>query len=50
VIEGTGFFLGEESVQIPAKKGDILVSAIREPHGVRAVSDMRLVVTIAPPI
>jgi len=50
VIEGNGFFLGENDQEIPAKEGDLLVSEIREPHGVRAESDMRIVVTIAPPI
>jgi quercetin dioxygenase-like cupin family protein len=50
VIEGTGEFLGDNQVTIPAKVGDILVSDIREPHGVKADTDMRIVVTIAPPI
>ncbi|MDH4317971.1 MAG: cupin domain-containing protein [Desulfobulbaceae bacterium] len=50
VIEGNGEFLGEGGAAIPAKTGDMLISAIREPHGVRASSDMRIVVTIAPPI
>lgn len=49
VLEGEGFFLGEES-EIPAQQGDILISQIREPHGVRATSKMRILVTIAPPI
>jgi quercetin dioxygenase-like cupin family protein len=50
VIEGIGFFLGADDMELQAKAGDILISAIREPHGVRAVTDMRFVVTIAPPI
>lgn len=50
VLEGNGFFLGDNSLEIPAKKGDILRSQIREPHGVRASSKMRILVTIAPPI
>lgn len=50
VIEGNGFFLGENEAEIAAESGDILISEIREPHGVRAESDMRIVVTIAPPI
>ncbi len=50
VIEGEGLFLGEGDAEIAAKTGDILISEIREPHGVRAKTDMRLVVTIAPPI
>lgn len=50
VIEGEGFFLGENNMEFPAKTGQILISQIREPHGVRATTDMRIVVTIAPPI
>lgn len=50
VLEGEGHFLGDNNSEIPAKKGDILISQIREPHGVRASSKMRILVTIAPPI
>lgn len=50
VIEGEGEFLADNNVSMPAKTGDILVSDIREPHGVKAITDMRVVVTIAPPI
>lgn len=50
VLEGEGFFLGENDAEIPAQEGDILISQIREPHGVRANSKMRILVTIAPPI
>lgn len=50
VVEGEGFFLGADGAQMPAKTGNILISEIREPHGVRATTDMRIVVTIAPPI
>ncbi len=50
ILEGTGFFLGEGDTEIPAKEGDILVSQIREPHGVRAETNLRILVTIAPPI
>lgn len=50
VLDGDGFFLGDGENEIPAKKGDILISQIREPHGVRAQTKMRILVTIAPPI
>lgn len=50
VLEGEGHFLGEDESEIPATKGDILISQIREPHGVRAKTKMRILVTIAPPI
>ena len=49
VLEGTGEFLGKEST-MPAHTGDILISDISQPHGVRAKTDMRVLVTIAPPI
>lgn len=49
VLEGTGQFLGGENAEIPAAAGDILVCDIAEPHGIRADTDMRILVTIAPP-
>ncbi|SDO48404.1 cupin domain-containing protein [Desulforhopalus singaporensis] len=50
VLEGEGFFLGHGDSRIPATRGDILISQIREPHGVLASTRMRILVTIAPPI
>ena len=50
VIEGEGEFLGDNDSAFAAKTGDILISEIAEPHGVRAITDMRILVTIAPPI
>lgn len=50
VLEGDGYFLGEGDTEIAAKEGDLLISQIREPHGVRAATKMRILVTIAPPI
>jgi len=50
VIEGEGAFLADNNASMPAKTGDMLISDIREPHGVKATTDMRIVVTIAPPI
>jgi quercetin dioxygenase-like cupin family protein len=50
VLEGRGEFLGQDNKTIPAQPGDVLISDIAEPHGVRAVTDMRVLVTIAPPI
>ena len=49
VIEGEGEFLAAGDAAIPAKLGDMLISEIAEPHGVRALTDMRIIVTIAPP-
>lgn len=50
VIEGEGEFLGKDNLSIPARAGDVLVCEISEPHGLRAKTDLRLLVTIAPPI
>ena len=50
VLEGSGEFLGEDETTIPAQPGDVLISEISEPHGLRAETDMRVLVTIAPPI
>jgi quercetin dioxygenase-like cupin family protein len=49
VLEGEGEFLAKDGVQ-PAKAGDVLVCEISEPHGLKAKTDLRLLVTIAPPI
>jgi quercetin dioxygenase-like cupin family protein len=50
VLEGKGLFLGKDGQTLPADTGDVLISDISEPHGVRATSDMRVLVTIAPPL
>ena len=50
ILEGEGEFLGKDNKALPAKTGDVLISEIAEPHGIRARSDMRVLVTIAPPI
>jgi len=49
VLEGQGEFLGEGDAAIPAKAGDVLICPIAAPHGIRAATDMRVLVTIAPP-
>jgi len=50
VLEGEGLFLGKDGLTLTAAAGDVLISDISEPHGVRATSDMRVLVTIAPPL
>lgn len=50
ILEGEGEFLGADGASMPANTGDVLVSEIAEPHGVKAITDMRVLVTIAPPI
>lgn len=49
ILEGTGEFLSADG-KVPAKAGDVLVCPIAVPHGVGAQTDMRVLVTIAPPI
>ena len=50
VLEGEGEFLAEGGKTLPARTGDVLISDISEPHGIRAKTDLRVLVTIAPPI
>ncbi|WP_022853660.1 cupin domain-containing protein [Thermodesulfatator atlanticus] len=50
VLEGEGEFLGGEEAATPAKAGDIFICRIDEPHGMRAKTNMRILVTIAPPL
>jgi quercetin dioxygenase-like cupin family protein len=50
VLEGEGEFLGKDGAMLPAARGDVLIAEIAEPHGIRARTDLRLLVTIAPPI
>jgi quercetin dioxygenase-like cupin family protein len=50
VLEGEGEFVGEKGAVLEAKPGNVLISDISEPHGLRAKTDMRVLVTIAPPI
>ncbi len=49
VLEGEGFFTGGEH-EIPARTGSLLICKVSDPHGIRATSRMRVLVTIAPPI
>ncbi len=49
ILEGEGEFLAKDGT-LPAKAGDVLVCDIAVPHGLKAITDMRTVVTIAPPI
>ncbi|MFV0421219.1 cupin [Oleidesulfovibrio sp.] len=50
VLEGEGEFLGAEGAVLAAPRGAVLIAEIREPHGIRAITDMKVLVTIAPPI
>ena len=37
-------------ISLPAKAEDVLVPEIKDPHGLRVKSDLRILETIAPPI
>jgi len=50
VLEGEGKFLGADNLESPAKTGDLFISLISEPHGMKAETDMRILITIAPPL
>ncbi len=50
ILEGSGQFLLKDNETAPARTGDMVICDIAEPHGVRAETDMRILVTIAPPI
>ena len=50
VLEGQGEFLGKDDTALPATTGDVLISDISDPHGVRAISDLRVLKPIAPPL
>jgi len=50
ILSGNGEFLGKDNARIPAAPGDVLISDISESHGVYAETDLRVLVTIAPPI
>ena len=50
LVEGNGTFLGKDGASFPGKQGDVVISDISEPHGFRATTNVRLLVTIAPPI
>ncbi len=50
IVEGEGEFLGADNATLPARTGDVLICPIAEPHGLRATTRLRALVTIAPPL
>lgn len=50
VLEGEGDFLGKDGSSFPGRQGDVVISEIAEPHGFKARTNVRLLVTIAPPL
>jgi quercetin dioxygenase-like cupin family protein len=49
VVKGKGEFLTKEGTT-PARAGEVMISDIEEPHGIRAATSLQVLVTIAPPI
>lgn len=49
VLAGHGDFLTKDN-SFPVETGDIVILDIIEPHGLRARTDLSLLITIAPPI
>jgi quercetin dioxygenase-like cupin family protein len=50
VLAGEGNFLGKDRVSFLGKQGDVVISEISEPHDFQAKTQVRLLVTIAPPL
>lgn len=49
VLEGEGVFMDGKD-EFPALPGSLLICKVDEPHGIRARTSMRVLVTIAPPV
>ncbi|MBU2559743.1 cupin domain-containing protein [archaeon] len=49
VMDGEGFFTGGD-IDVPAKKGSLLISRVSDPHGIKAKTRMKVLVGIVPPI
>lgn len=47
IIEGEGLFLTENG-ELPAKRGEVLLGKIKEPHGIKAHTDMIVIATVTP--
>lgn len=49
IMDGQGQVI-EDGQEVSVKKGDILIGKVRVPHGIKAETEMKVLVTIAPPI
>lgn len=49
IMDGEGTVI-EEDKKIAVKRGDIVIGAVRVPHGIVAKTEMKVLVTIAPPL
>ncbi len=49
IMDGEGVVI-EEGKEIAVRKGDILIGQVRVPHGIKARTEMKVLVTITPPL
>ena len=49
IMDGEGIVI-EEDNEVPVRKGDILIGQVSVPHGILAKTEMKVLVTITPPL
>ncbi len=49
IVDGEGVVI-ENDQEVPVKGGDILIAQVRVPHGIKAKTNMKVLVTITPPL
>ena len=49
IMDGEGIVI-EADQEVPVKKGDILIGQVNIPHGIKAKTEMKVQVTITPPL
>jgi quercetin dioxygenase-like cupin family protein len=49
IMDGEGTVI-EDDKEIAVKRGDVLIGKVRVPHGIRAGTEMKVLVTITPPL
>ncbi len=49
ILDGKGVVIENED-RIEVRKGDVLIGKVRVPHGIQAETEMKVLVTITPPL
>lgn len=49
IMDGEGVVI-EDGKEIGVSRGDILIGKVRVPHGIKAKTEMKVLVTITPPL
>ena len=49
IVDGEGSVIEDEQ-KIAVKRGDVVIGAVRVPHGIVAETEMKVLVTITPPL